>query len=95
MADHLVKVNCEQGAGNIISAFTDFLFEDWFLSAGEYLLDVSHNLESEVVNTFIWENGKDQVGVDRVEIINSNVIRLHVTYDPDTRFSGRIVIFKI
>lgn len=81
-------------ADQIISASADFIISDWVLSAGEYILDISHNLDSVKVNVAIWENNIDAVEVDRKQILTSNTIRLHVAYNPDCRFSGRIIIFK-
>ena len=74
---------------------TTFVIADWVLSAGRYQLDIQHNLETDLLNTYIWENSVSQVEVDRTEIINNNTIRLYVTYDPDCRFNGRIVIIKL
>lgn len=81
-------------ADQIISASAEFQVSDWVLGAGRYSLDIQHNLESEKVATSIWENNVNEVQVDRIEILNTNNLRLFVTNDPDCRFAGRIIIFK-
>ena len=81
-------------SNEIISVFADFIDSDWVASAGFYILDVQHNLDSQSVNATLWENGTDLTTVSRISIVNNNTIRLFVTIDPDCRFSGRIIIFK-
>jgi hypothetical protein len=81
-------------ANEIISASADFVVDDWILSAGNYILDVAHNLDSEKVNVAIWENNVTPVILDRINVVNNNTIRLYVTFDPDCRFDGRAIIFK-
>lgn len=92
----LDKVNDnEGGSSETISKELSFVIADWILSAGFYILDLQHNLDSLDVNNMIWENSSDQVQVDRVNILNNNNIRLYVAADPDCRFDGKAIIFKV
>lgn len=82
-------------ADQIISAKAEFVLSDWIASAGNYQLDIAHNLDSENINVMLWENGSEMVMVDRKSIINQNTVRLYVSLDPDCRFEGRAIIFRI
>jgi len=73
----------------------DFLITDWVLSAGVYTYNAQHNLESDKINVAIFENGNEEVIVDRVQIVDNNNVKLYVSYSPDCRFDGRINIFKV
>lgn len=79
----------------IISASASFVISDWTLEAGNYIINVDHNLDSTKINNLIWENDNDQVAVDRVTITNQNTIKLIISADPDCRFAGTIIIFKV
>lgn len=81
-------------ANEIISASAEFSVGDWILSAGNYIINIQHNLDSERVNVALWENGVDLVGVDRVNITGSNTLRITISADPDCRFSGVVIIFR-
>lgn len=77
------------GSGNGTSI--DFLISDWILSAGLYQLDLQHNLESEDVTVEVFE-GDSEVDLHRIQILNTNTVRIFSTFDPDCRFSGKAVI---
>lgn len=80
---------------NLRSDSAEFVVADWVLNTGKYELDVQHNLDSVNINTAIWENGTEQVFVSRVSVVNNNTVKLYVTADPDCRFSGKIIIFRV
>lgn len=73
----------------------EFLISDWVLMAGQYILDLQHNLESEKVNTELYDDSDNKVGVSRTNILNTNTIRLYTTLDPDCRFNGKIIIISV
>jgi hypothetical protein len=82
------------GGTNVIpgtGASIPFVVADWVLSAGLYQLDLQHNLESEDVSVEVYE-GDTEISVHRIQIINTNTIRIYVTFNPDCRFDGKAII---
>jgi len=84
----------DKGDPAVFSYNQNFVVADWVLMAGYYTLDVSHNLDSEQLVVEIWENSTERVEVNRVQVINQNTVRLHVSYDPDCRFDGLVSIIS-
>lgn len=70
----------------------DFVIADWSLAAGLYQLDIQHNLESENVVIELWEQGATQVLPGRLDILNTNTIRIFAPFNPDCRYDGSITV---
>jgi len=71
----------------------EFLSSDWILESGNYYLDIQHNLESIDVFGNVWD-AYEIVNVDRMTVRNTNTVRLYVSYNPDCRFDGKIIVTK-
>lgn len=97
MAQHHIKI-CKSKSSEAVSSggsySQNFIIDEWIAQGGIFVLDIQHNLESEIITYEIWENGLNNVDVDRVEIISTNRIRLKTALSPDCRFSGTINILR-
>lgn len=77
------------------SYIESFLIADW-IAAGTFLyyIIVTHDLDTNVPNVKVYEvdgNLKSCI-LDRIEILDNNNIKIFVTYLPDGRFNGSIVV---
>jgi hypothetical protein len=72
----------------------DFEISDWVqLGLQYYTITVTHNLSTLSPQVELYQEGFIVI-IDQVEIVNENIIKLYVLYNPDCRFNGSIVISK-
>lgn len=72
----------------------NFTVADWVLDAGQYYLDLTHNLESPNVITQFWE-GATQSSVSSISVVSSNRVRAFIPAIPDSRFAGRAYLERV
>lgn len=72
----------------------EFTVDDWVLDAGQYYLDLTHNLESLSVITQFWE-GATQSSVGSISVVSSNRVRAFIPAIPDSRFAGRAYLERV
>lgn len=76
--------------GTVAIYIQDFIIADWTApSAGFHWLEITHGLETLLVDVTIFDASNQPVEVYR-EIIDSNRVLMRVPVDPDLRFDGSI-----
>jgi len=68
-----------------------FALGDWSFSSGQYVLELTHGLESEDIGVELWENDTEQVEAERIQIFNTNKVKIYSPSNPDCRFAGKAV----
>lgn len=69
---------------------------DWTLDGDTYYRTINHALNSSQVIVQVWEtSGNTLVGMEKVEIVDANNVKIRVTSDPDNRFAGRVVVMGV
>lgn len=78
--------------GSVTAYTLSFLTTDWVEDLPYYYIDVTHNLGTPAPNIVCYDNGDEEVMLDKIQVSSNNLIRVYILAVPDQRFSGTIRI---